>query len=89
MRGTGCQTGPAVQRGPGVHAVIAVIVVRTVAQTAVRVATQTLPLLFVLKEPLGTVDHTQTLVEKVIVLTACAHKNSFQRCVEEQFGTTQ
>lgn len=86
--GAGYQTGAVVQGGLGVHAGITVVVVGPVAQSAVRVATQTLPSLFVLKEPLGTVEHTQALVEKVILLTACT-KNSFQCWVGEQFSTSQ
>lgn len=77
MRGAGCQTCSIMQSGLRVCAGITVIVVRAVAQNAVGVATQTLPLLVVLKEPLGTVEHTQALVEKVILLTACT-ENSFQ-----------
>lgn len=77
MRGAGCQTRSIMQSGLRVCAGVTVIVVRAVAQNAVGVATQTLPLLVVLKEPLGTVEHTQALVEKVILLTACT-ENSFQ-----------
>lgn len=74
MRRAVCQTLPVVQSGLGVRAFIAVIVVRSVAQIAVRVATQTLPLLFVLEEPLRTVYHAEALVEEVILLAACTEK---------------
>lgn len=86
MGGAAFQTAPIVQSGHRVRTVITVIVVRAVTQSAVRVATQTLPLLFVLKESLRTVCHAQALVEKVILLTACT-KNSFQHRMEEQFST--
>lgn len=55
MGGAGPQTCPSMQSGLGVQTGITVIAVRPVTQSAVRVATQTLPLLFVFKEPLGTV----------------------------------
>lgn len=70
MGWTSCETRSVVQSGLRVHAGITVVVVRAVAHGAVRVATQTLSLLFVIEEPLGTVQHTQALVEEVIVLTA-------------------
>lgn len=77
MGEAGSQTCSIMQTGLGVQTSITVIAVRPVAQSAVRVATQTLPLLFVFKEPLGTVEHAETLVEKMILFTACT-KSSFQ-----------
>lgn len=54
MGGAGCQTFPIVQSALRVHTSITVIAVWPVTQSTVRVATQTLPLLFVLIEPLRT-----------------------------------
>lgn len=68
--GAGCQTGPVVQGGLGVRTGVTVIAARPVTQSAVGVAVRTLPALFVLKEPLRTVSHTQALVEELILLTA-------------------
>ena len=76
MGGAGGQTRSIMQSGLRLHTGVAVIVVRAVTQGAVGVATQTLPFLFVLKEPLGAVEHAQALVEKVILLAACT-KNRF------------
>lgn len=72
MGGTRSKTRPVVQGGLCVRAGVTVVAVWPVAQSAVQVALQTPPLLFVLKEPLRTVQHAQALVEKVILLTACA-----------------
>lgn len=69
--GAGGGAGAHVQRGLGVLAGVAVVGVRAVAQRAVGVAARTRPLLPVLEEALGTVGHTRSLVEEVMLLTAC------------------
>lgn len=55
MGGTRSKTRPVVQGGLCVRAGVTVVAVWPVAQSAVQVALQTPPLLFVLKEPLRTV----------------------------------
>lgn len=75
MGRAGRQTRPVVQGGLRVGAVVAVVAARPVAQSAVGVAAQTLPPLLVLVEPLGTVRHTQALVQEVILLAACTKKS--------------
>ena len=71
MGGAGSQTCSVMQSGVGVSTGITVSAARAVTHSAVRVAAQTLPLLLALKEALGTVEHTQALVEVVVPLTAC------------------
>lgn len=66
------------QSGPGLQAGVAVVGVGPVAQSAVGVTGQTLPVLFVLEEPPGTVEHADALVEEAILLTACTERTAFQ-----------
>lgn len=83
--GARCQTRPVVQRRLRVHAGVTVVGLGAVAQSAVRVATQTLPPLLVLEEPLGTVRHTQSLVQKVILFTACRRRTAISAAWDEMF----
>lgn len=73
----GRQTRSIVQRSLRVLTCVTVIAAWPVAQSAVRVATQTLPERFVLEEPFGTVQHAQAVVEEVILLATC-EENSVQ-----------
>lgn len=77
MWGAGSQTGPVVQSGTGLQAGVAVVGVGPVAQSAVGVAGQTLPLLFVWEEALGTVEHADALMEEAILLAACTERTAF------------
>lgn len=90
MWGAGSQTGPVVQSGTGLQAGVAVVGVGPVAQSAVGVAGQTLPLLFVWEEALGTVEHADALMEEAILLAACTERTAFQhRRLGGRFSATQ
>lgn len=83
MGGAVRQTRPIVQRGLSVRTGIAVVVVRPVARRAVGVTTHTRTFILVFEKPLRTVDHTEALVQEVMLLTACT-KKSFELHVEDR-----
>lgn len=65
-----------VQSGLWVHTGAAVVTARPGAQSAVGVATQTLHLFFALEKSLGTVWHTQPLMQEMILFTICTHTHT-------------
>lgn len=68
--GTSSQTHPITERGPGVPAAVALVSIGPIAHGAVGVAGRTLPQLRVLEETLGTVEQTEAVVQKVVLLAA-------------------
>ena len=76
MGGASGPTRPVVEGGVGVGAGVTVVAAGSVTQQAGGVAAPADPLIRVVVETLGTVEHTVAFVEEVVLLTFCQNKSA-------------